>query len=57
MPMLVCCYLSVVNGKKKSTTKQYVSLCVPSTFKQLKPHVFSKAAFYYVKILLKINKL
>lgn len=39
--------------KKKSTTKQYVSPCVPSTFWQLKPHVFSKAAFYYVRIWLK----
>lgn len=39
--------------KEKATTKQYVSLRVPSTSWQLKPHVFSKAAFYYVKIWLK----
>lgn len=33
--------------KEKFTTKQYVSPCVP-------PPGFLKAAFYYVKILLKI---
>lgn len=53
-PCLVCCsYLSVVNEENSQPQSNTSPLVSPETLWQLKPHVFSKAAFYYVKIWLK----